>query len=376
MATGKAPATTADTDQMAPNQDRRTDKKDTNDKKMESVIPNSQRQTNSTKKIESPINTIKSDNNTNHLLSSQPRFSTSDIIKKFPYIKHRYCHKLKISIPWNDKDNIPTFETYYKAIHYFFKLVKGYDNQFQLLTWDIVNRKCNTISDPDCLPKTHNDLSAYLYNVHMTPSRVRASIVVTSSYNLGDLIRSQYKDDNVHLDLLQTFRKEKLWVQPTSIQTMGEIKLVGFLQFVHPKYTNLKKISIEIQAILETRDIVVEIYRPRALTEKGKIITAPEAITIGAPSDISIDIYKSLIEKWSDVLDGQYDMVIGKDSALKLGYFIPFANGILNRNDKNDAILSHDKYLKDYTCIKIKKCSSVDTRFQITPSEKAILDLH
>jgi hypothetical protein len=155
---------------------------------MESIIPISQSQTDLTKNDESPINTITTDASNTQLLSSQPRFSTSNIIKKFPYIKHQYCHKLKISIPWNNKDNIPTFKTYYKAIHYFFKLVKSYDNQFQLLTWDIVNRKCNTISDPDCLPKTHNDLSAYLYNVHMTPSRVHASMVVTSAYNLGNLI--------------------------------------------------------------------------------------------------------------------------------------------------------------------------------------------
>jgi hypothetical protein len=272
MATGVSPTTTTTTDQMDTNQHIRTDKQVINDKKSENIIPISQSQPDPTTKDLLPINTTTTDASNTQLLSSQPRFSTSDIIQKFPYIKHRYCHKLRISIPWNNKDNIPTYETYYKAIHYFFKLVKSYyDDQFQLLTWDIVNRKCNTISDPDCLPKTHNDLSAYLYNVHMTPSRVRASMVVTSAYNLGDLIRSQYKGDNVHLDLLQTFRKERLWVQPTSIQTIGEIKLIGFLQFVHPKFTNLKKIAIDIQAIVETRDIVVEIYRPRALTEKGKL---------------------------------------------------------------------------------------------------------
>jgi hypothetical protein len=35
----------------------------------------------------------------NPILSSQPRFSTSDIVKKFPHIKPRYCHKIKISLP-------------------------------------------------------------------------------------------------------------------------------------------------------------------------------------------------------------------------------------------------------------------------------------
>jgi hypothetical protein len=200
-------------------------------------------------------------------------------------------------------------------------------------------------------------------------------MVVTSSYNLGDLVRSQYKGDNVHIDLLKTFRKEKLWVQPTAIQTMGEVKLIGFLQFVHPKFTNLKKLAIKLQAIVETRDLVVEIYRPRALDENGSIITAPEAIAIGAPSDISVSVYKSLIDKWSSVLEGQYDIVIGKDSILKMGYFIPFANGVLNQHDKNDAIISHEAFLKEFTSIKIRQCSSVDMRFQISRSEMSILDL-
>jgi hypothetical protein len=60
------------------------------------------------------------------------------------------------------------------------------------------------------------------------------------------------------------------------------------------------------------------------------------------PSDISIDVYKSLINRWPEVIDGDYDMVIGKDSTLKMGYFIPFINGILNRTDKNEAILNHE----------------------------------
>jgi hypothetical protein len=194
----------------------------------------------------------------------------------------------------------------------------------------------------------------------MTPSRVRASMVVNSSYNLGDLIHKRYRLDKTQLELLQTFRQEKLWVQPMTVQTMGEIKLIGFLQFIHPKYTNLKKLTIELQAIVEMRDISVEIYQPRAIDEKGNIITAPEAIAIGAPSDISIDVYKSLINRWPEVMDGDYDMVIRKESTLKMGYFIPFINGILNRTDKNEAIFNHERFLKEYTSIKIKYCSSVD----------------
>jgi hypothetical protein len=121
------------------------------------------------------------------------------------HIKHRYCHKIKISLPWDGKTTKPTGDTYYKSIHYFFRLVKSYDDQFQLLTWDIVNKKCDTISDLERLPTNHKDLSSYVYNVHMTPSRVHASMVVNSSYNLGDLMQTQYCADKTQLDLLKIF---------------------------------------------------------------------------------------------------------------------------------------------------------------------------
>jgi hypothetical protein len=40
----------------------------------------------------------------------------------------------------------------------------------------------------------------------MAPSRVQASpMVVTSAYNLGDLIHTQYRVDKIQLDLLKTF---------------------------------------------------------------------------------------------------------------------------------------------------------------------------
>jgi hypothetical protein len=374
MATAPTSKTITIDDNMTSTSNTTTDNFDTQLENKERSTPTSSNRSNKQKNT-TQINTTTENSKTTHLLSSQPRFSTTEILQRFPHIQHRYCHKIKISVPWDDKDNIPTTDTYHKAIHYFFELVQKYDQKFQLLPWDVANKKCNNISSLDQLPRTHNDLSSYLYNVHMTPSRVRASMVVTSSYNLGDLIRSQYKGDRVHLELLKTFRKEKLWVQPTSIQTMGEIKLIGFLQYVHPKFTNLKKLALELQAIVETRDLVVELYRPRAVDDKGHIITAPEAIAIGAPSDISIKVYKSLIDKWASVLDGHYDVVIGKGSTLKMGYFIPFVHGILNRQDKNEAIISHEQFTKEFTSIKIRQCSSVDMRFKISQTEMATLDL-
>jgi hypothetical protein len=41
-----------------------------------------------------------------------------------------------------------------------------------------------------------------------------------------------------------------------TVQTMGEIKLIGFLQFIHPKYTNLKKLTIELRILDNDNGIV------------------------------------------------------------------------------------------------------------------------
>ncbi len=307
--------------------------------------------------------------------STHPRFSTLDIIQNFPNIQHRFCHKIKVSIPWKEKDIDPNLDTYYKAICYFFATVKKFDSQFQILTWNIHDKDHNTILDVHLIPTTHKELGSYLYNVHVSPSRIRASMVVTSSFNLSQLVRNQLKANDNQINLFKVFQQEKLWVQPTSIQTMGEIKLIGFLQYVHPYQTNLKQLLAALQAIVETRDIVIEIYRPRAIKKDKSIITAPEALAIGASSDISVEVCKSLMEKWQEVIDGEHDLAIGKDSALKSGFFIPFAGGILSRKEKNEGIMSHDRFLKAHTNIKIHRCASIDNKFIVTNDEAEQLDL-
>jgi hypothetical protein len=201
--------------------------------------------------------------------STHPRFSMLEILQNFPHIQHRYCHKIKVSIPWKQYNTIPNEDTYYKAISYFFNMVKTYDSQFQ----------------------------------------------------------------------------------------------------IHPYHTNLKQLLVAIQAIVETRDIVIEVYRPRAIKKDKSIITAPEAITIGAPSDISVQIYKSLMEKWPGVISGQFDMVIGDNNIIKSGYFIPFAHGLLSQKDKNDAICKHDKFINEHTGIKLRHCLSIYERFELLHDE-------
>jgi hypothetical protein len=144
---------------------------------------------------------------------------------------------------------------------------------------------------------------------------------------------------------------------------------VRFLQFIHPHYSNNKQLLLELQSILETKDITLEMYRPRATTKDNKITAAPEALAIGAPSDISIAVYKSLLEKWEGIQNGEFDIIIGEASLLKDGYFIPFSNNLLNRDARNKAVLAHRDFMKEYTCIHLKKCLSVDVEFTLTKEE-------
>jgi hypothetical protein len=78
-------------------------------------------------------------------------------------------------------------------------------------------------------------------------------------------------------------------------------------------------------------------------------------ITVGAPCDISIAVYKSLIKKWNGIiLEGEYDVVIGDDSALKDSYFIPFSHNLLNRKSRNKTVLDHFDFMTEYASIQIR----------------------
>jgi hypothetical protein len=102
-------------------------------------------------------------------------------------------------------------------------------------------------------------------------------MVITSSYNLKEIQKQQTMATKNSNTLLNKMQLAKIHMKPLNIQTLGEIKLVGFLQFIHPHFMNIKKLLTELQSILETKDITIEIYRPRAITKDNKILDAPEA---------------------------------------------------------------------------------------------------
>jgi hypothetical protein len=75
-------------------------------------------------------------------------------------------------------------------------------------------------------------------------------------------------------------------------------------------------------------------------------------------------VYKSLIEKWSDIIDREYNFVIGNDSVLAESYFIPFSHNLLNEKSRNKAVLDHLDFMTDYTSIQIRHCGSIDIKFK------------
>jgi hypothetical protein len=55
--------------------------------------------------------------------SSQPRYSTSEMLQQLPNINNRFCHIIKVSIPWKDDLYIPNLNAYHKATNYFCTMI-------------------------------------------------------------------------------------------------------------------------------------------------------------------------------------------------------------------------------------------------------------
>lgn len=96
---------------------------------------------------------------------------------------------------------------------------------------------------------------------------------------------------------------------------------------------------------METRDILLEVFCPRAIDESRQLLQTTEAFSISTPSDISVKMYESLVDKWSDICNGYYDDVIGEHSVLKQSYFIPSAKGLFSRDERNKYIEGQFKFI-------------------------------
>ncbi len=92
------------------------------------------------------------------LHSKQPRFTTTEIIQKFPNLNNRYCQKIGFSVPWDDAECPPNNDTYYSSIRQLYRLVKEYDPQFQIIPWNITKENCNPIVKEEHIPTTPNEL--------------------------------------------------------------------------------------------------------------------------------------------------------------------------------------------------------------------------
>jgi hypothetical protein len=277
------------------------------------------------------------------IYSSQPRFYIPAIQSRFQHTKDQFCYKIKVSFPWIDSTVPPTVGTYYTTIQHFFSLVNKHDRQFEILPWVISKDTEKTINHSSCVPSLHSDLSQYVYNLQLTKTRIRFSCVITLSSNFRQVFCQK---DSMHnkLSLLQQMQQKSIWVQQMDLQTMGNQKIIGYLQNIHPTLTDQKKLITDLQSVVETRDISLELFRPRAIDNNGALIATTKAFAITVPIDISNQMHMSLVDKWDDIQNGVYNDVIGNDSLLIQSYFIPFKRGICTHAMRNQSICLQKEY--------------------------------
>jgi hypothetical protein len=83
-------------------------------------------------------------------------------------------------------------------------------------------------------------------------------------------------------------QQKSIWVQQMDLQTMGDQKIIGYLQNIHPNLTDQKKLLTDLQSVVETRDISIELFQPRALDTNGSLIATTEAFAVTVLLDISL----------------------------------------------------------------------------------------
>jgi hypothetical protein len=302
------------------------------------------------------------------IYSSQPRFYIPAIQSRFQHTKDRFCYKIKVSFPWIDSTVPPTMGTYYTSIQQFFSIVNKHDREFEILPWDLRRDAEKTINHYSEIPSLHSDLSQYVYNLQLTKTRIRFSCVITLSSTFRQVFRQK---DSLHnkLSLLQQMQQKAIWVQQMDLQTMGDQKIIGYLQNIHPAMTDQKKLITDLQSVVETRDISLELFRPRAIDDNGTLVATTEAFAITVPIDISNQMHESLVHKWDDIKNGDYNDVIGTDSLLIQSYFIPFKRGICTQAMRNRSICLQKEYTRTRSGIYITQCNTVDTEFILSTKE-------
>jgi hypothetical protein len=306
------------------------------------------------------------------IYSSQPRFYIPAIQSRFKHTKNRFCYKIKVSFPWIDSATPPTLQTYHSTIQLFFSLVNKHDKNLEILPWDIRKETKNTINHSNSVPTSHSELTQYVYNLQLTKTRIRFSCVISLSSTFRQMFRQK---EGLHnkLSLLQQMQQKSIWVQQVDLQTMGDQKIIGYLQNVHPSMTNQKKLLTDLQSIVETRDISLELFRPRAIDNDGTLLATTEAFAITVPTDISNQMHSSLVDKWDDIKNGVYNDIIGNDSLLINSYFIPFKRGLCTHAVRNKSICLQKEFNRTRTGIYITQCNTIDTNFTLTDNEaKAI----
>jgi hypothetical protein len=168
----------------------------------ENTPPPDKKQTNKQHSMDAVIeNIVNEDNSVQYLWRlqlKQPRFTTTEIIQKFPNVNNRFCQKIGFLVPWDNTETPPNNDTYYISIRQIFRLIKDYDPQFQILPWNITKQNCNPIVNEEHIPTTPDELKEYIYDLHIQPKRVRAAMVITSTIPRGPFLKTSTLVSYIH----------------------------------------------------------------------------------------------------------------------------------------------------------------------------------
>jgi hypothetical protein len=141
----------------------------------------------------------------------------------------------------------------------------------------------------------------FIHNLQLSKTRVQFSCVITTTHDFITTFKKKQGRYEDKPSILAKFQRQAIWIHKMDIHTMGNLKSIGYLQLIHQMLTNMKQLLIDLQSIVETRDISLELFRPRAVDTNGHFLRTTEAFSISTPSDISVKMYERLVDKWSDI---------------------------------------------------------------------------
>ena len=138
---------------------------------------------------------------------------------------------------------------YAEYIRTFFNTCKSHDKDFKILPWANkaeVSTLANTITEYAQIPTDHEALDDYVYNRHVTVRTLSVSMIICTNFSFNNMFKS-YKSINNKKSIINKFREKNIYINQTTVETMGTTRFIGYLQHAHPYLTNQSKMLQDIK---------------------------------------------------------------------------------------------------------------------------------